>query len=71
MVEAGVFAENDPVELIDGVLVDMVPTAAEHDGAMAWLNRHLARVETGAWEVRGSTACCSSRAATSCPTRPS
>lgn len=52
MVEAGVLAENERVELVEGVLVDMVPIGAEHDGAMAWLNRHFSRIETDAWEVR-------------------
>jgi len=52
MVEAGVLEENDRVELVEGVLVDLVPIGAEHDGAMEWLNRHFARVETEAWRVR-------------------
>jgi len=52
MVEAGVLEENDRVELVEGVLVDMVPIGAEHDGALAWLNRHFARVDAEAWEVR-------------------
>ncbi|MDX6679352.1 MAG: hypothetical protein QOE31_3404 [Solirubrobacteraceae bacterium] len=52
MVEAGVLDEHDRVELVEGVLVDMVPIGAEHDGATEWLNRHFARVETHAWRVR-------------------
>ncbi len=35
MVEAGVLQENDRVELVEGVLVEMVPIGAEHDGAVA------------------------------------
>jgi len=52
MVEAGVLEENERVELVEGVLVDMVPISAEHDGALAWLNRHFARVDAEEWEVR-------------------
>jgi Uma2 family endonuclease len=52
MVEAGVLDEHDRVELAEGVLVEMVPVGAEHDGATAWLNRHFARVASETWEVR-------------------
>jgi len=52
MVEVGVLAENDRVELIEGVLVDMVPIGAEHDGAMEWLTHHFARADTVAWRAR-------------------
>ena len=52
MVEAGVLDEQDRVELVEGVLVDMVPIGAEHDGAAAWLTGHFARSATDAWEVR-------------------
>ncbi len=52
MVETGVLDEDDRVELVQGVLVEMVPIGAEHDGATAWLNGHFARVATEGWEVR-------------------
>jgi Uma2 family endonuclease len=52
MVEAGVLDEDDRLELVEGVLVEMVPIGAEHDGALAWLNRHFSRIATEAWEVR-------------------
>jgi Uma2 family endonuclease len=52
MVEAGVLDEDDRVELAEGVLVDMVPVGAEHDGAVAWLTRHFARVDSATWDVR-------------------
>ncbi|HEV7808619.1 MAG TPA: Uma2 family endonuclease [Solirubrobacteraceae bacterium] len=52
MVEAGVLDEHDRVELVEGVLVDLVPIGAEHDGATAWLNDHFARVEAKPWQVR-------------------
>lgn len=45
MVEIGVLDEDDRLELVDGVLVQMTPIGAEHDGAVAWLTRHFARVE--------------------------
>jgi Uma2 family endonuclease len=52
MVAAGVLDEDDRIELVQGVLVDMVPIGAEHDGAVAWLNRHFTRIDSPAWEVR-------------------
>ena len=42
MVDAGVFDEDDRVELIDGVLVDMNLPGAPHSAALAWLNGHFA-----------------------------
>jgi Uma2 family endonuclease len=52
MTAAGLFDENARIELVQGVLVDMVPIGAEHDGALAWLNEHFAGVRDRAWEVR-------------------
>jgi hypothetical protein len=52
MVEIGVLDEGDRIELVEGVLVDMVPIGAEHDGATEWLTSHFARIETDAWRVR-------------------
>jgi Uma2 family endonuclease len=52
MVEAGVLDEDDRIELVQGVLIDMVPIAAEHDGAVAWLTKRFARIDTPDWEVR-------------------
>ena len=52
MAEVGLLDEHDRVEPVHGVLVDLLPIGAEHDGATAWLNRHFTRVETDAWEVR-------------------
>jgi len=52
MVAAGVLDEDARVELVQGVLVDMVPIGPEHDGALAWLIKHFARVDTTDWEVR-------------------
>lgn len=52
MVETGVLDEDERIELVEGVLVDMVPIGAEHDGATAWLNSHFTRAETDRWQVR-------------------
>jgi len=52
MVAAGVLDEDDRLELVDGVLVEMTPIGAEHDGALAWLNGRLAGAAAGRWEVR-------------------
>jgi Uma2 family endonuclease len=56
MVEIGVLDEDDRIELVAGVLVDMVPIGAEHDGATEWLTSHFARIETDAWRVRVQSA---------------
>jgi Uma2 family endonuclease len=52
MVESGVLEENDRVELVEGVLVDMVPIGAEHEDVVQWLINHLARVTGRSWNVR-------------------
>lgn len=52
MVEAGVLDEDDRIELVEGVLVDMVPIGAEHDGTTAWLNDHFAGVAGKSWHAR-------------------
>ncbi len=52
MVAAGVLEENDRVELVEGVLFDMVPIGAEHDGALEWLTDHFASVPGKTWRVR-------------------
>lgn len=51
MVEAGVLDEHDRLELVDGVLVEMVPIGAEHDGGVDWLTGHFASAGA-AWRVR-------------------
>jgi Uma2 family endonuclease len=38
MGEAGVFSENDRVELIDGEIVVMTPIGSPHSGKVGWLN---------------------------------
>jgi Uma2 family endonuclease len=52
MVAAGVLGEDERIELVDGILVEMTPIGAEHDGALAWLTRHLASPAADAWEAR-------------------
>lgn len=52
MVASGVLDEDDRIELVEGVLVDMVPIGAEHDGATEWLNDRFGRVPNRAWRVR-------------------
>ena len=51
MVAAGVLDEDDRLELVEGILVEMVPIGVEHDGAVAWLTRHFVRPDAP-WEVR-------------------
>jgi Uma2 family endonuclease len=52
MVAAGVLDEDDRIELVEGVLVDMVPIGAEHDGAVGWLSERFQRVQDRTWWVR-------------------
>lgn len=53
MVAAGVLDESERVELVQGVLIAMVPIGPEHDGAVAWLNEQFTRITAAsAWQVR-------------------
>jgi Uma2 family endonuclease len=52
MAAAGVLDENARIELVQGVLIDMVPIGAEHDGAVEWLNEFLLSVRDRSWRVR-------------------
>lgn len=52
MVEAGVLDKADRIELVQGVLVDMVPIGPEHGGAVTWLIAHFARAGSDRWQVR-------------------
>lgn len=52
MVAAGVLDEDDRIELVQGVLVDMTPIGAPHDGAVEWLTAHFARGADCPWRVR-------------------
>ena len=51
LVEAGLL-EGRPVELLEGVLVEMTPQGYEHASAIARLNRHLVRGLPDPWVVR-------------------
>jgi Uma2 family endonuclease len=52
MVAAGVLDEDDRIELVEGVLVDMVPIGAEHDAAVGWLSDRFQRIQDRTWWVR-------------------
>jgi Uma2 family endonuclease len=41
MAEAGIFGEDDHVELLDGEIVDMAPTGSRHASVVTLLNRIL------------------------------
>ncbi|MGQ0550298.1 MAG: Uma2 family endonuclease [Armatimonadota bacterium] len=41
MADAGIFSEDDRVELIEGEIVEMVPTGSQHAGYVGKLNRIL------------------------------
>src|SRR4051812_20576168 len=44
MIEAGVLTEDDPVELLEGVLVQKLPKSRAHVAALSRLNRALAAI---------------------------
>lgn len=44
--------EDDRVELVQGVLIEMVPIGAEHDGAVEWLTTHFTSTVSPPWRVR-------------------
>lgn len=52
MTAAGVIDELARLELVQGVLIEMNPITAEHDGAVEWLNEYFTGVRGRAWRVR-------------------
>jgi len=52
MVEAGILGEDEPVELLDGMLVEMSPPGAEHVDATINLAERLREVYVGRGRVR-------------------
>ena len=44
MLEAGVFTEDSPVELIEGEILEMAPVGSRHAACVDRLNRHFSRV---------------------------
>jgi Uma2 family endonuclease len=52
MAEAGIFDEDEPVELLDGMLVTKVTRGGRHDRLLTWLNRRLTRALDDSFEVR-------------------
>ena len=53
MIERGVFDEEDRVELLNGVLSEMVPQGEEHADLIAWLTEELAiHARTGGYLLR-------------------
>ena len=57
LIESGGFDEDARIELIDGLLLDMSPKTAEHENAIAWLNRRLMfGVDLERYEVRVASA---------------
>lgn len=52
MVAAGVLDEHARVELVQGVLVEMVPIGPEHDATLEWLTEHCAGAGSRGWRLR-------------------
>jgi Uma2 family endonuclease len=52
MEQSGILADDDRLELVDGVLVEMLPVGASHDRVVSRLTRHFARGVPDELEVR-------------------
>jgi len=52
MIETGVLTENDPVELLEGLLVSKMPHHPSHDGSISVLGRELRLMLPTKWIVR-------------------
>ena len=49
LIELGVLTENDPIELIDGCLVEKMPHDPVHDGTIQLVNRAVLRLAPPGW----------------------
>lgn len=49
LIELGVLTENDPVELIDGCLVEKMPHDPVHDGTIQLVSRAVLRLAPPGW----------------------
>jgi hypothetical protein len=61
LVEKGVFATGDRVELIDGLLIVAEPQSATHYTAIKLVERTLARAFGGGWHTRSQAPIASDR----------
>jgi len=52
MVEAGILGEDEPVELLDGVLVEVTPPGPEHANSIVTLGDRLRAVYAGRAHIR-------------------
>jgi Uma2 family endonuclease len=52
MIETGVLTENDPVELLEGLLVSKMPHHPSHDGSISVLGRELRLILPAKWIIR-------------------
>ncbi len=56
MAEAGILAEGEKVELIEGVIVRKMTRNAPHGAILQIAHRHLFTLVSGKWEVRSQSA---------------
>jgi Uma2 family endonuclease len=52
MIEAGILTKNDPVELLDGWIVEKMPRNAPHDASITGATRKLIRILPHEWLLR-------------------
>jgi hypothetical protein len=56
MIEAGILGESEPVELLEGWIVDKMPRGPGHDYVLAALLELLSRLPSSVWAVRVQSA---------------
>ncbi len=52
MIRAGILTENDPIELLEGVLVTKMPHNPPHDGTILLMQTHLLKKLPAQWVLR-------------------
>ena len=52
MIQAGILTEDDPVELLEGWIVQKMPHNPPHDGTIQVVNRAISRRLPETWETR-------------------
>jgi Uma2 family endonuclease len=52
MIEARILDEGDTIELLEGYLVEMMPTTPSHDVSIQRINKRVTRLALAGWEVR-------------------
>jgi Uma2 family endonuclease len=57
MIDAGVFADDDRFELLEGWIIPKMPRNPRHDAVIAHIGRRLLPLLSAGWHVRTQSAC--------------